>query len=194
MIDDETKEKLLSELEKSGNVYLSCLKINVNKATYYRWKKDDKDFRKKSTQAEKLGRESNCDIAEHALMLNVKDRKLDAIKYVLSHNSPRYKGKQTSNVVILHKKESVIASTVEESWEESVEKIFEKEREKSVNVFNSFIYYHKVLPNKFDGSPIEVNEMAEYEGYIKSCYKMSAEEAEKKGITWRDISYYGKQI
>lgn len=101
MIDLETKEKLLKEIEKSGNVYLSCMKTGIDKATFYRWRKDDKQFSKKATEAVKRGRESNCDLAEHALMLNVKDKKMDAIKYVLSHQSKIYKPK-ARKVIIEH--------------------------------------------------------------------------------------------
>jgi hypothetical protein len=86
-------------------VYFACLKTNVHRSTYYRWKAENKEFKTKAEQAERLGRENNCDIAEQALMLNVKDKKMDAIKYVLSHNSPRYKGKQPSQVIIFHKKD-----------------------------------------------------------------------------------------
>ena len=100
MIDLETKEKLLKEIEKSGNVSLSCMKIGIDKATFYRWK-DDKEFRKKANEAMKRGRESNCDLAEHALMLNVKEKKMDAIKYVLSHQSKIYKPKDRK-VFLVH--------------------------------------------------------------------------------------------
>jgi len=101
MIDLETKEKLLKEIEKSGNVYLSCMKTGIDKATFYRWKKDDKQFNKKATEAVKRGRENNCELAEHALMLNVKEKKMDAIKYVLSHQSKIYKPK-ARKVIIEH--------------------------------------------------------------------------------------------
>ncbi len=37
MHDDKTKEKLLKELRKFGNVYLSCLKVGIDKSTFYRW-------------------------------------------------------------------------------------------------------------------------------------------------------------
>lgn len=100
MIDLETKEKLLKEIEKSGNVYLSCMKIGIDKATFYRWK-DDKEFRRKANEAVKRGRENNCEIAEHALMMNVKEKKMDAIKYVLSHQSKIYKPKDRK-VFLVH--------------------------------------------------------------------------------------------
>ncbi|MDO8604290.1 MAG: hypothetical protein Q7K40_02730 [bacterium] len=101
MIDLKTRQKLIRELEKSGNVYLACLKVGVDKSTFYRWKESDKEFKKDATKAIRIGRENNCDVAEHALMINVKEKKMEAIKYVLSHSSPRYKPK-TRKVVIEH--------------------------------------------------------------------------------------------
>jgi len=104
MIDDKTKLKLLKEIEKSGIVYLSCYKIGVDRATYYRWKKINKEFKETANQAERYGRDNNCDIAEHALMLKVKDKDMRAIEYLLKHNHPKYKPKKSSSVVIWHKK------------------------------------------------------------------------------------------
>lgn len=121
MIDGETKQKLLQEIEKVGNVYSSCLKIGVNKATYYRWKKEDKEFSKLAIKAEKTGRENMCDIAEHALMQNVKERKMDAIKYALAHNSTRYKPK-IRKVIIEHsqtgEKKEEIKKIQKEHWDQ----------------------------------------------------------------------------
>ena len=90
MIDDETKELLLKEVEKNGNVSLSCAKVGVDKSTFYRWY-ENKIFKKKAEQAIKRGRETNCDFAESSLMVLIKQRKIEAIKYLLSHNSSRYK-------------------------------------------------------------------------------------------------------
>jgi hypothetical protein len=120
MIDDKTKQKLLKELEKSGNVWSSCLKLNIHRSTYYRWKEVDKDFRRLANMMERHGRENMCDIAKHALMLNVKDKKMDAIKYVLSHLDPPFKRKQTSNVVILHKKD-IIPNVPQKTLEDMLE-------------------------------------------------------------------------
>lgn len=100
MIDGKTRNNLLQEIEKTGNVYLSCLKVGVNKATYYRWRQTDKAFRKQADNAIRCGRENLCDIAEHALMINVKGGKMDAIKYALSHNSPRYKPKDKRAIIV----------------------------------------------------------------------------------------------
>jgi hypothetical protein len=125
MIDEATKNKLLQELEKSGNVYLSCLKVGVNKATYYRWLKEDSAFSKKAYQAIRFGRENNCDVAEHSIMLLVKEKNLKASEYILSHNSPRYKPAISSSKVFLEHKRATVEkdNTKPKNWEEAVEKI-----------------------------------------------------------------------
>lgn len=127
MIDLETKEKLLKEIEKSGNVSLSCLKVGVDKATFYRWRKDDKQFSKKANEAIKRGRESNCDLAEHALMLKVKDKDLGAIKYQLSNNSPRYKPK-IRKVIVEHSQMGQKKQELEEMKREHWNQIDEAHR------------------------------------------------------------------
>ena len=102
MIDKEIKEKLIKELEKSGNVFFSCMKFNIHRSTYYRWKKDDRNFKSKANDAVRLGIENNCDVAEWALMANIKEKEMGAIKYYLGHNSQRYKPNKSSTVVFKH--------------------------------------------------------------------------------------------
>lgn len=102
MIDNERKLRLLQELEKTGNVYYACAKVGIDKSTYYRWIQKDSKFKKQSKRVINMGRSNMVDIAEHALLLNVKDKKMDAIKYVLSHNSPRYKKSSESKVIMEH--------------------------------------------------------------------------------------------
>lgn len=105
MISSKTKEDLLLEIAKFGNVYLSCLKVGVNASTYYRWKEKDELFKKEAEEAERDGRRNICHVAEHALLKNVKEGQQRAIEYTLNHNSEMYKKKETSNVVIVHKRE-----------------------------------------------------------------------------------------
>lgn len=109
MIDGKTKNNLLQELEKSGNVYFSCHKIGINRSTYYRWFQDDKVFRKNAVWAIRQGKANNCDIAVQALMIKIKEKDMRAIEFYLKHNDSTYKTKRNSNVIILHKKESLPA-------------------------------------------------------------------------------------
>lgn len=171
MIDDKTKQKLLKELEKSGNIWSSCLKLNIHRSTYHRWKKVDKKFGQIATTMERRGRENMCDIAKHALMLNVKDKKMDAIKYVLGHLDPLFKRNQTSNVVIVHKKESPLLNMPIKTLEDLFDDDAESTHQKNLELQKKFTESGKVVPNKPDGSPIQVHELLQYEAYIENWQK-----------------------
>lgn len=106
MIDADTKSKLLTELEKYGNVYYACNRIGIARATYYRWLKEDSSFKKSAKTSMKMGRDNFCDAAEHSLALLVKDKDFRSIAYVLSHNSSRYKHSPQSKVILEHRTQS----------------------------------------------------------------------------------------
>lgn len=131
MIDDKTKRKFLRELEKSGNVFLSCLKVNIHRSTYYRWKESDKEFRYLANKTERQGRENICDIAKHALMLKVKEKDMRAIEYTLNHLDSSFKAKKTSNVVILHKKD-----IIPQVPQKTLEDLLDDENERRQALFN----------------------------------------------------------
>lgn len=192
MIDEETKQRLIQEIEKSGNVYLSCMKVNINKATYYRWLKEDSGFKKKAKQAEKIGRENNCDIAKHALMLNVKDKKMDAIKYVLSHNSPEYKPneKRVSNVMIVHKKDDGKPTDKKETFEDYIDRVEIEHKKEAIDDYNWIMRNNKKLPNKPNGSPIPLFYFPDYFEYIKDWCFMNDIKKQESGLTWRELEFY----
>lgn len=102
MIDDTSKIDLLKELEKAGNILIACQKVGISRATFYRWKETDKVFKKNTVRAERLGRESSNDIAEYGLLKGAKEGKIEHIKYLLSHNSKRYKPKKSDKFIIEH--------------------------------------------------------------------------------------------
>ncbi len=179
MIDGKIKQKLLKELEKSGNVYLSCLKVGVDRSTFYRWRDRDKKFRKFSDKAINRGRENISDIAEHALLINVKEKKMEAIKYVLGHNSPRYKQKQTSNVVIMHKKD-VLPDIPQKTLDDLLQDDEENFDKRSMELYERLTLSGKEIPNKLDGTPIELHELIRYESYITDWQKEKEKEKQKE--------------
>lgn len=199
MIDGKTIESLLQELEKSGNVYLSCMKVGVDKSTYYRWLKENKSFKKQAMTAIRFGRANNCDVAEHALMLNVKDKKMDAIKYVLSHNSPKYKQKKSSDVVFTYNKKDDEAKKQEIHAEEVIDHWVEMKCRISQNLRQEFA--GKELPLKPNGEKIEPMEYEQYEGYIRDCLKIKEnadskkrKEEYQKYLTEKEPSIYNPQL
>lgn len=90
MKTDKNKELLLEQLKKTPIVQVACGKINVGRATYYRWRKESSEFSKKADQALTDGSLLVNDIAESQLMSAIKDKNLTAIIFWLKHHHPRY--------------------------------------------------------------------------------------------------------
>lgn len=173
MIDEETKQKLLKEFESFGNVYMSCLKVGIGRSTFYRWEKDDEEFKNQAAQAINRGRENMSEVAEHALLLKVKEKNMDAIKYVLSHTSPRYKQKQSSSVLIIHKTMPKSLPTPVKTLEDLIDdydKICEEDHQREVERIKTK-YQTTGIPSKTDGSAISEDELPSYEKYIEEYYK-----------------------
>ena len=176
MIDDKTKRKLLRELEKSGNIYFSCARIGVERSAFYRWHSSDEEFKKLADLAVNRGRENNCDIAEQALLLNVKEKRMDAIKYVLGHNSPRYK----ENVIIWHKKEEPEGYALRElTFMDMVKNYYEHIRKQNIRLKEKYENMGGI-PAKADGTEIENDELFNYETYIEEWYKKKKIEENNK--------------
>ena len=104
MIIERTRIQVLEEIERYGNIYAACLRIGINRSTFYRWIEKSKKFKKDVERALMIGRGNICDMAESGLLQNIKSGNQRAVEYALSHNSERYK-KTESNVVIVHKKD-----------------------------------------------------------------------------------------
>jgi hypothetical protein len=194
MIDDKTKYKLLKELEKSGNVFLSCLRVGVDRSTYYRWFDADKEFRKLAGQAVRRGRENNCDIAKHALMIKVKEKDMGAIKYVLSNNDPAYRRKQTSNVVIVHKKIDSLPLAQAKSLEQIIEEDERSLYDLGLELQKDLTSWGRTIPPKPNGSPIKIDELPGYEAYIRDWQKLVEQEIARerfnKGLPPTGIAPY----
>jgi len=103
MINSEVKIKFLEEVAQTGNIYVSCRKVGIAKATVYRWKNKEKAFAKKLREAVKLGRENLCDLAEHSLILLIKEKYFPAIRFALANNSKHYRPRYDSKVILEHR-------------------------------------------------------------------------------------------
>jgi hypothetical protein len=124
MINEETKKQFLEELEKSGNVYLSCRKIGIARMTFFRWRKGSPEFKKLADLAIKLGRADLVDAALHGLKKKVLEGDMNGVKYVLSHNDPRYKPKKPeSQVVIIHRSPDKVKIAGEKTLEDLIDRL-----------------------------------------------------------------------
>lgn len=90
MINTEQKERLVEQLKKTPIVQIACDKAGISRATYYRWRKDDKEFAKVTDEALTEGATLVSDIAESQLLSLIKEKNLTAIIFWLKHHHATY--------------------------------------------------------------------------------------------------------
>lgn len=86
----DEKSKLIRILEETPLINYACKKVGIGRTTFYRWMKSNLEFKRGVERALESGRSQWVEVAESSLMKNVKNGKMDAIKFFLSHNEPRY--------------------------------------------------------------------------------------------------------
>jgi hypothetical protein len=98
---DANKMLLIEQLKKAPIVQLVCEKLSIGRATYYRWRKEDKQFAKKADQALLEGKLLINDLAESKLIGAIKDQNMTAIIFWLKNHDSTYSNK----VELTHKTE-----------------------------------------------------------------------------------------
>ncbi len=88
--DAEIKKKLIEELKKTPIVQIACLKVNISRATYYRWRKDDKKFSRMTDKAILDGSLLINDLAESQLISAIKDKNITSLIFWLKNHHPTY--------------------------------------------------------------------------------------------------------
>lgn len=84
------KELLLEQLRKMPIVQVACQKVGVGRASYYRWRKEDKEFAKAADSALQEGSLLVNDMAESQLLSAIRDKNLGAIIFWLKSHHPAY--------------------------------------------------------------------------------------------------------
>lgn len=86
----KSKERVLEDLKKAPIVQIACEKAGVGRATYYRWRKEDKVFARQADEALLEGSLLVNDLAESKLISAIRDQNLGAIVFWLKHHHPNY--------------------------------------------------------------------------------------------------------
>jgi len=82
------KQLLLDLLKKTPILQNCCEKLNINRATVYRWKAKDKNFAKQIEEATIEGNNLVNDFCENQLLTAIKEGNLQAISlWLRTHNS-----------------------------------------------------------------------------------------------------------
>lgn len=84
------KVKLIEKLKKTPIVEVACKQAGVPRSTYYRWRKDDKDFLEACDTALEQSAGLINDMAESQLISAIKDKNMSAIFFWLKHHHKTY--------------------------------------------------------------------------------------------------------
>lgn len=87
---EKKKEMILEQLKKTPIVQVACEKLGVSRATYYRWRAEDKSFAKTSEEAIQAGKLLVNDMAESQLLAAIRDKNMTAIIFWLKHHHIDY--------------------------------------------------------------------------------------------------------
>lgn len=84
------KELIIEQLKKTPIIQIVCEKVGVGRATFYRWRKDDKVFADALEQAIFMGVELVNDMAESQLLAGIRDQNMTAIIFWLKNRHKTY--------------------------------------------------------------------------------------------------------
>jgi predicted DNA binding protein len=90
MITERNKNLLLISLKQIPIIELACKKSNISRATFYRLKKQNKDFAEAVNEAIVEGEGLITDMSESQLIALIKDKNFQAIQLWLKHHHHKY--------------------------------------------------------------------------------------------------------
>jgi len=93
MKTEEQKQKLIDQIRKTPIIQIACEKTGIGRATYYRWKKNDENFRDQAEEALIDGESLVNDMAESQLISAIRDKNMTAIIFWLKNRHKSYKNK-----------------------------------------------------------------------------------------------------
>lgn len=93
MKTESHKSKLIEQIKKTPIIQIACEKTGISRATYYRWRKADSDFREEVEQALIDGAALVNDMAESQLISAIRNQNMTAIIFWLKNHHKDYKTK-----------------------------------------------------------------------------------------------------
>jgi hypothetical protein len=85
------RSKFLEALKEHPLISVAAKRVGIARSTIHRWLKSNPEFKALVDEAMSEGRSHWVDIAESALMKRINAGDINAIKFLLAHNSPRYR-------------------------------------------------------------------------------------------------------
>jgi len=93
MKTEKEKQLLIEQLKKTPIVQIACERVGVGRATYYRWRKEDEEFKKTTDEAIIEGEMLITEQSESQLISLIRDKNFPAIQLWLKSHHPKYTSK-----------------------------------------------------------------------------------------------------
>ncbi len=93
MRKNKDKQLFLENIRKTPIIQAVCDKLDINRSTVHRWRKDDPQFAKDFDDALRDGRSLVTDAAISQLLTAIKNGDLGAVKFWLKHFDENFKTK-----------------------------------------------------------------------------------------------------
>jgi predicted DNA-binding transcriptional regulator AlpA len=98
------KKMLIESLENSlGIVSTACSKVNISRSSFYKWYKEDEDFRKKVDEIDSV----KLDFVESQLFKNIQNLKEKSIIFYLQHKGHKRGYIQKQNINLTSNEEKI---------------------------------------------------------------------------------------
>lgn len=89
----KNKQQVIDQLKFNPIIQIACQKSGVSRATFYRWRSEDEEFKKQTETAIQDGVQLINDLAESQLLAAIKDQNLTAIIFWLKNHHGDYADK-----------------------------------------------------------------------------------------------------
>lgn len=90
---EKDKQALIEAFKEMPIARVACKRAGISRATYYRWRNEDKKFLQQCYEAISVGIEAINDMSDSQLISLIGEKSLQAIKWWQQHNHERYGAK-----------------------------------------------------------------------------------------------------
>lgn len=96
---ENDKQALVEALKEMPIARVACKRAGVSRATYYRWRNEDKNFLQQCYEAICIGIDAINEMSDSQLISLIGEKSLQAIKWWQQHNHERYGAKARPNPI-----------------------------------------------------------------------------------------------
>jgi hypothetical protein len=107
MKTEKEKQLLIEQLKKTPIIQIACEKARIARASFYRWKNEDKEFAKLAEEALLEGETFITEMSESQLISMIRNGNFQAVQLWLRHHHPSYTNKVEITGNIKHSDEEL---------------------------------------------------------------------------------------